>query len=45
VVDPGGQIVLETEDAVVAAVLDRRAVEAARRSYPGYLSLREPWMP
>ena len=45
VVDPAGQIVLETEDAVVAATLDRRAVASARTSYPGYLSLREPWMP
>jgi len=45
VVDPLGQIVLETEDPVVATTLDRRAVASARRSYPGYLSLREPWMP
>ncbi len=45
VVDPAGQIVLETEDPVVAATLDRRAVASARESYPGYLSQREPWMP
>ena len=45
VVAPSGQIVLETEDTVVAATLDRPTVAAARKSYPGYLSLREPWMP
>ncbi len=45
VVDPTGQIVLETEDTVVAATLDRSSVASARASYPGYLSMREPWMP
>ncbi|MCY3594146.1 MAG: carbon-nitrogen hydrolase family protein [Bacteroidota bacterium] len=38
VVDPMGEVVLETTDRIATVVLDRRAVEDARQSYPGYLA-------
>ena len=38
VVDPMGEVVLETTERIATVVLDRRAVEDARQSYPGYLA-------
>jgi predicted amidohydrolase len=38
VVDPMGEVVLETTDRIAVTALDLRAVEDARRSYPGYLA-------
>jgi predicted amidohydrolase len=38
VVDPNGEVLLESSDALVVAELDQRAIEDARRRYPGYLS-------
>jgi N-carbamoylputrescine amidase len=40
VVAPDGSIVLETEDPVGLATLERSAVAEARREYPGYLPVR-----
>ncbi len=37
VVDPDGEVALESEEALVIAELDAEAVRAARRGYPGYL--------
>ena len=36
VVDPMGEVVLETIERIATVVLDRRAVEDARQSYPSY---------
>ena len=38
VVNPMGEVVLETADRIAVTTLDLRAVEDARRSYPGYLA-------
>ncbi len=38
VVNPMGEVVLETTDRIAVTTLDLRAVEDARRSYPGYLA-------
>ncbi len=38
VVDPMGEVTLETRERIATVVLDRRAVEDARQSYPGYLA-------
>ena len=38
VVDPMGEVVLETTERITTVVLDRHAVEDARQSYPGYLA-------
>ncbi|MXZ04213.1 MAG: carbon-nitrogen hydrolase family protein [Rhodothermaceae bacterium] len=38
VVDPMGEVVLETTDRIAVTTLDLRAVEDARLSYPGYLA-------
>ncbi len=38
VVDPMGEVVLETTERIETMVLDRRAVEEARQAYPGYLA-------
>ena len=40
VIAPGGEVVLETEGPQAVCTLDRAAVEAARRDYPGYLDVR-----
>ena len=40
VVAPRGEILLETEEPVAFAVLERKEVESARRRYPGYLPVR-----
>ena len=39
-ISPSGDVVLETEEPVSVVRVDRAAVEAARRAYPGYLDLR-----
>jgi len=38
VVNPMGEVVLETTDTIVTTNIDLRAVEAARQEYPGYLA-------
>ena len=38
VVNPMGEVILETTDRIAVTTLDLRAVEDARRSYPGYLA-------
>jgi N-carbamoylputrescine amidase len=38
-VDPNGEVIAESTDAVVLVQLDERVVADARRRYPGYLSL------
>ncbi len=38
VVDPSGEVVLETEASVAAFELTGAAVASARASYPGYLA-------
>lgn len=38
VVNPMGEVVLETTDRIAVTTLDMHAVEEARRSYPGYLA-------
>ena len=40
VVNPAGEIVLETEDPVAVITIDRAAVTRGRTSYPGYLPAR-----
>jgi len=40
VVNPAGEVVLETEDPLAVVTIDRAAVTAARASYPGYLPAR-----
>jgi predicted amidohydrolase len=40
VVAPDGNVVAEGTDAVIIATLERSVVEAARRTYPGYLAVR-----
>ena len=40
VVNPAGEIVLETEDPLAVVTIDRAAVTGARASYPGYLPAR-----
>lgn len=40
VVAPRGEILLETDESVAFAVLERKEVESARRRYPGYLPVR-----
>jgi predicted amidohydrolase len=40
VVDPNGKVLLETTDSVVTINLDRTALDAARKDYPGYLPVR-----
>jgi len=40
VIAPDGEVLVETEETVTVATLDRQAVEAARRDYPGYLDVR-----
>jgi predicted amidohydrolase len=40
VVDPNGKVLLETTDPVVTTNLDRTALDAARKDYPGYLPVR-----
>ncbi len=40
VVDPAGEIVLETEDPLAVVTIDRAAVTRGRASYPGYLPAR-----
>ncbi len=40
VVNPAGEIVLETEDPLAVVTIDRAAVTRGRASYPGYLSAR-----
>ena len=39
-ISPSGDVVLETEEPVSVVRVDRAAVEAARRDYPGYLDVR-----
>lgn len=39
-VAPTGDVLLETTDPVAAVTLERPALEAARREYPGYLDVR-----
>ena len=39
-VDPNGQVLIETTEAVAVATLARSIVEEARTGYPGYLDLR-----
>ncbi len=39
VVDPNGEVVLETVDTIAIAQVSHESVEQARRSYPGYLSM------
>jgi predicted amidohydrolase len=38
-VDPNGEVLVETTDAVAVVRLEAAAVEAARRRYPGYLEI------
>ena len=40
VIAPGGDVQVETVETVTVATLERAAVEAARRDYPGYLDVR-----
>jgi predicted amidohydrolase len=40
VVDPSGKVLLESTDPVVTITLDRAALNAARKDYPGYLPVR-----
>ncbi len=40
VIAPDGTVVLETSEPVAVVELDRAAVTAARRGYPGYLAIR-----
>jgi predicted amidohydrolase len=40
VVNPAGEVVLETEDPLAVVTIDRAAVTSARASYPGYLLAR-----
>ncbi len=40
VVDPRGEVVLETTDRLALATLDSASVTEARRKYPGYLPVR-----
>jgi predicted amidohydrolase len=37
---PDGEVLLETVERVAVVTLERSAVEAARRAYPGYLAVR-----
>jgi predicted amidohydrolase len=37
VVDPRGEVIVETTDPVAVATIDERVLAAARRGYPGYL--------
>ncbi len=37
---PSGQVLVETADPVAVATLERSALEAARKEYPGYLDVR-----
>jgi predicted amidohydrolase len=39
-IDPGGNVMVETTDAVALVTLDARAVTNARTGYPGYLPIR-----
>jgi predicted amidohydrolase len=39
-VDPGGQVLVETTDAIGIVTLESRVVREARAAYPGYLPLR-----
>lgn len=39
-IDPNGDVLLETNEPVVVATLERAALDAARRAYPGYLGVR-----
>ena len=39
-VDPGGQVLLETNDRIGIVTLQSRVVSAARKAYPGYLPVR-----
>ena len=39
VVDPGGGVVIETEDEIAVVEISRDAVGAARKRYPGYLDI------
>ena len=39
-IGPTGDVLLETADPVAAVTLERSALEAARREYPGYLDVR-----
>ena len=48
-IDPNGDILLETTEPVAVVTLERAALEAARRAYPGYLDVRtdvyeDAWM-
>ncbi len=40
VIDPDGEVVLETEEALAVVTIDRAAVARGRTSYPGYLPAR-----
>ena len=40
VVDPRGDVVIETTDRLALATIDAQAVHDARRAYPGYLPVR-----
>ena len=39
-IGPTGDVLLETTDPVAAVTLERQALEAARKEYPGYLDVR-----
>ena len=39
-IGPNGNVLLETTEPVAAVTLERGALEAARRAYPGYLDVR-----
>ena len=39
-VDPNGDVIVETEDAVAVVTLERSVIENARTRYPGYLPVR-----
>ena len=40
IIAPDGEVLVETEQTLSVATLDRQAVETARRDYPGYLDVR-----
>jgi hypothetical protein len=40
VVDPRGEVVVETTDRVALATIDAAAVLGSRKRYPGYLPIR-----
>jgi N-carbamoylputrescine amidase len=39
-IDPRGEVLVETTDAIAVVTLDRAEVDQARRLYPGYLPVR-----